>query len=708
MARLLANKLEARVGVDIGGTFTDIVVWLSDGTLHISKVSSSPVDPGIAVIEGLAALLNELGIQPESIKEIVHGTTVGSNTILQRTGARTGLITTKGFRDVLEIGRIRTPTMFDLSWAKPVPLVPRRHRLELNERIASDGTVVRPLDAEELVRLGERLVAEQIETVAICFLNSFANPVHEKEARRILANQCPQLEVTTSCDVLPEIKEYERTSTAVVNAYLLKSMRGYLAGLDAGLRRIGIKAPLLVLTSNGGMMGVAAASEKPVYAVASGPAGGVAGAARLARASFATRSARDADLIVFDMGGTTAKASMIENGNPMLNAEYEFRDGISSPSRFIKGGGYVLKVPSIDIAEVGAGGGSIAFVDAGGVLQVGPESAGADPGPACYEQGSDRPTVTDANVVLGFFNPDYLAGGSKPIALQSAAEAIRIHVAEPLGLGLTEAAHGIREVANFNMARAIRSITVERGRDARLMKLMAFGGSGPAHAADVARLLGIKQIIVPMLPGVFCSVGMLASDVEHNFVRTVLCRLTDARAADIDPILATLRNEGLETLSREGYRGRAAQLEFSADLRYVGQSSELTVPLPDSSFTEKTRAKLHTSFQKEYLTTFGYNNDEPIELVNIRSAARGVRTNRLSFEKAVAVERDAAASSPKRKVSFGRSTAPRMTPVIRRSVVSRQRSTGPAIVESYDSTLVIPPRATYRRDARGSIVIELG
>jgi N-methylhydantoinase A len=708
VARPVARKHEARVGVDIGGTFTDIVVWLSDGTLHISKVSSTPLDPGVAVIEGLAALLGELSIPPENVKEIVHGTTVGSNTILQRTGARTGLITTKGFRDVLEIGRIRTPTMFDLGWAKPVPLVPRRHRLELNERIGSDGTVVRPLDPEELVRLGERLVKEEIETVAICFLNSFANPVHEKEARRILARAYPQLEVTTSCEVLPEIKEYERTSTAVVNAYLLKSMRGYLARLDAGLRRIGVEAPLLVLTSNGGMMGVAAASEKPVFAVASGPAGGVAGAARLARASFATRSARDADLIVFDMGGTTAKASMVENGSPMLNAEYEFRDGISSPSRFIKGGGYVLKVPSIDIAEVGAGGGSIAFVDAGGVLQVGPESAGADPGPACYAQGSDRPTVTDANVVLGYFNPDYLTGGSKPIVLERAAEAIRIHVAEPLGLGLTEAAQGIREVANFNMARAIRSITIERGRDARLMKLMAFGGSGPAHAADVARLLGIKQIIVPMLPGVFCSVGMLASDVEHNFVRTVLCKLTDAHARDIHPVMAGLRNEGLQMLLREGYHGRAAQLEFSADLRYVGQSSELTVPLPNSPFTDKARAKLHASFQNEYVTTFGYSNEEPIELVNIRLAARGVRANRLSFEKAVAVEREGAAFSPKRKVLFGRSMAPRTAPVIRRSTVSRQRKTGPAIVESYDSTLVIPPRATFRRDARGSILIELG
>jgi N-methylhydantoinase A len=697
---------EARVGIDIGGTFTDIVLHLSDGTLHISKVSSSMHDPGIAVIEGLADLLAKIGVAPGEVKEIIHGTTVGSNTILQRKGARTGLVTTKGFRDVLEIGRIRTPVMFDLAWVKPVPLVPRRHRLEVDERMAADGTVVRPLDPAEVASVGRELVAEGIETVAICFINSYANPAHEAAARRVLREQFPQLDVTTSYDVLPELKEYERTSTTVVNAYLLKAMRTYLSGLTAGLARIGITAPLLVVTSNGGMMGVATASEKPVHAVASGPAGGVAGAARLGRAG------RDDNVIVFDMGGTTAKASIIEDGEPMLTAEYEFRDGMSSPSRFIKGGGYMLKIPSIDIAEVGAGGGSIARIDAGGILQVGPDSAGAEPGPACYGQGNDRPTVTDANVVLGYFNPASLAGGTKAIDRARAVAAIEAHVAKPLGLPLMAAAHGVREVANANMARAIRSVTVERGRDARRMTLMAFGGSGPAHAADVARILGIRRIVVPILSGVFCSVGMLASDIEHNFARTVLRRLALAGAADIDPVVAQLKSEGTTTLAREGYAGRDARLSLAADLRYVGQSSELTVPFPDGRFTESNRNRLHAAFQREYLKTFGYNNDEPLELVNLRLTARGIRRNRLGFTdiaaKGSAVSAGTKNAQPvRRQASFSRGGAPTATPILPRTAIAGERRRGPLIVESYDTTIVIPADATCHCDERGSIVITL-
>ena len=690
----------ARVGIDIGGTFTDIVLSLSDGPLHISKVSTSVADPGLAVTAGLQSLLRDTGVRPDEVTEIVHGTTVGSNTILQRTGAKTGLITTKGFRDILEIGRIRTPQMFDLTWVKPTPLVPRRYRVEVDERVATDGSVVRPLDPAEVIAIGRRLVDEGIETVAVCFINSFANAAHEEQTRQILETEFPGLAVTTSFDVLPEVKEYERTSTTVVNAYLLTAMRSYLSRLTAGLAKIGVTCPLLVVTSNGGMMGVAAASEKPVYAVASGPAGGVAGAARLGRASG------DADAIVFDMGGTTAKASIIEGGDPTLTAEYEFRDGISSPSRFIKGGGYMLKVPSIDIAEVGAGGGSIAGIDAGGLIRVGPESAGAEPGPACYGQGNDRPTVTDANVVLGLFNPASLAGGTKPIDHARAVRAIETHIAKPLNLDLATAAHGIREIANLNMARAIRSVTVERGRDPRRMTLVAFGGSGPAHAVDVARLLGIGRVVVPTLSGVFSAVGMLASDVQHDFVRSVLRPLASATAADLDPIVERLRADGRETLSREGYAGQSAELSLSADLRYLGQSSELTVPFPDGRTTDKSRQRLYDAFHKAYLATFGYHNDEPLELVNIRLAARGLRKHRLAFGRAAAIDR-APAASGKRKVSFGRNGAARPTPVEPRASVGRKPRRGPVILESYDTTIVVPPDAKVHRDAYDSLVIEL-
>ena len=416
---------------------------------------------------------------------MLHGTTVGSNTILQRSGAKTGLITTRGFRDVLEIGRIRMPDMFDLTWDKPKPLVPRRHRFEIVERMAADGSVVEPLNEASVIAAGEQLAAAGIEAVAICLINSYRNAAHEQRAEAILRQRWPELLVTASYAVLPERKEYERTSTTVVNAYLLVAMRSYLRNLEAGLRSIGIAAPIRVITSNGGMLAAETACEKPVFVVASGPAGGVIGAARLG----AARS--EPDLIVFDMGGTTAKAVIIEDGRPSMTSEYEFRDGISTSSRFVKAGGYMLKVPAIDIAEVGAGGGSLAGIDKGGLLKVGPESAGAMPGPACYGLGNERPTVTDANVVLGLINPRALAGGRLAIDRSLSERAIVEHVAKPLGLSLEDAAHGIRAVANAAMSRAIRAVTVERGRDPRDLTLVAIGGNGGIHALDVARDLGI-------------------------------------------------------------------------------------------------------------------------------------------------------------------------------------------------------------------------
>ena len=389
---------DARIGVDVGGTFTDVVLALPDGRIFVNKTTTTPTDPGEGVAIGIGAVLADAGLDPHDVAEIVHGTTVASNTILQKTGGRTGLLTTAGFRDVLEIGRIRTPGMFNLAWRKPEPLVPRRWRLEASERIAADGGVVVPLDEEFGPACGDTFVTEQVEAVAVCFINSYVNDAHERRAAAIIRECAPSLLLTASCDVLPEIKEYERTSTAVVNAYLLPAMRGYLSNLAERLAVLGVTAPIQVMASNGGMIGIETARDRPVFAVGSGPAGGVAGAARLGLNLGAK------DLIVFDMGGTTAKAAIVEGGEPQIVTEYEFRDGISAPSRFIKGAGYMLKVPAIDIAEVGSGGGSIARIDAGGLLVVGPESAGGDPGPACYGLGTDLPTVTDANMVLGFLN----------------------------------------------------------------------------------------------------------------------------------------------------------------------------------------------------------------------------------------------------------------------------------------------------------------
>ena len=690
-----------RLGVDIGGTFTDIVVQTPDERLEISKVSSTPEDPGQAVVDGVTAILDRMGIPYDTVEEIVHGTTVGSNTLLQRVGADTGLITTKGFGDILEIGRIRTPKMFDLTWEKPEALVHRRHRLEVEERIAADGSVVRPLDPEEAVAAARRLVEEGIDSIALCFINSYINAAHEQAARRAIEEALPGVLVTASYDVLPEIKEYERTSTTVVNAYLLPAMRTYIAKLQRALTEAGFRAPLLVVSSAGGMMGAQLAAQRPVFAVGSGPAGGVSGAARLAEAS------KVGDLIVFDMGGTTAKSSIVEACAPMLTSEYEFRDGISTPSRFVKGGGYMLKVPSIDIAEVGSGGGSIAWIDDGGLLRVGPVSAGADPGPACYGRGNDRPTVTDANVVLGMFNPGRLAGGSLTIDRELAIAAVNAYVAEPLGLSLEEAAHGIREVANVNMGRSIRSVTVERGKDPRDMTIMAFGGSGPAHAADLARQLGVRRVVVPMFSGVFCSIGMLASDIEHKLARSLVAPLQSLQPERFEEIRAALIAEGRAVLGEEGYTEADQLLSLEIDLRYLGQSSELTVALPEGALDESLRCELEARFRTAYDSTFGYANDEPLEVVSLRLTAAGRRENRLRFGAAREEASQDGAASGSREVCFDRNSGYVTAQIYNRESIGAETVAGPAVVESYDTTVVVPPGAAIHRDACDSLVIDV-
>jgi N-methylhydantoinase A len=684
-----------RIAVDIGGTFTDIALLTDAGLIHQSKISSTPADPSVAVVEGVAQLLAELSIDPAAVAEVLHGTTVGSNAILQRKGARTGLITTRGFRDVLEIGRIRMPDMFDLTWDKPAPLVPRRHRLEVTERMAADGSVVEPLSEASVVAAGETLVAEGIEAAAVIFINSYRNPAHELEAAGILRAHFPKLLVTASCSVLPEMKEYERTSTTVVNAYLLATMRAYLQRLQDGLRGIGVKAPILVMTSNGGMLAADVTCEKPVMVVASGPAGGVVGAARLGIARD------DRDVIVFDMGGTTAKAVIIEDGRPTMTSEYEFRDGISTSSRFVKAGGYMLKVPAIDIAEVGAGGGSLAAIDRGGLLVVGPESAGAVPGPACYGLGNDRPTVTDANVVLGFINPNSLAGGKLPIERSRSEAAIRNHVGSPLDLPLTDAAHGIRAVANAAMARAVRAVTIERGRDPRDLTLMAFGGNGGVHAPDLARQLGIPRVVVPPMSGVFSALGMLASDVEHTGLKTIGRRIDAMTVEDLRAIKDELQTQVAAQLAGDGYQAERTAFLWEADLRHEGQATELTVPFEGEDFEQ-----IRERFIAEYLKTYGYRDQTPIELMKVRVAGRGLRDSRLDFRAMKIAQRPGAPGSGSRQISFGRGEAARNVDIVDRAAIDGKPRSGPLIIEEFDATIVVPPDARVHKDGIGCIVLE--
>ena len=685
-----------RVAIDIGGTFTDIVVMSGDGTLHESKVSTTPDDPSRAVVVGLSALLAELGLAPACVVEVLHGTTVGSNTLVQRSGARTGLITTRGFRDVLEIGRIRMPDMFDLTWEKPKPLVPRRHRLEVVERIAADGSIVEPLNEASVLATGEQLVAAGIEAVAVCLINSYRNPAHEERVEALLREQFPALLVTASHQVLPERKEYERTSTTVVNAYLLSAMRNYLRNLDAGLRKAGVVAPIRVMTSNGGMLAAQTASDKPVFVVASGPAGGVIGGARLGMARG------DPDLIVFDMGGTTAKAVIIEDGRPSMTSEYEFRDGFSTSSRFIKAGGYMLKVPAIDLAEVGAGGGSLAGIDKGGLLKVGPESAGAVPGPACYGLGNDQPTVTDANVVLGLINPRALAGGRLAIDRTFSERAILIHVAKPLGLSLEDAAHGIRAVTNAAMSRAIRAVTVERGRDPRDLTLIATGGNGGIHALDLARDLGIGRVVVPPLAGVFSAVGMLASNVEHVALNTVMRPMQALTACELRRIKGRLADEVVQQLAGDGFTGAHVTLAWEADLRHEGQATELTIHYDGDDLDE-----LIARFTAEYTKTYGYKDESPIELVKLRVVGRGLRDRRLDFRQLVFHSRAGAPAARSRPVHFARGSPAVDTEVVARSAIPAVPRRGPLVIEEFDATTVVSPDARVHRDSMGNIVLEL-
>ncbi len=684
-----------RIGVDIGGTFTDLVLVAGDGQRLARKVSSTPAHPEAAVLEGVTGLLAEAGRQPGDVTAVLHGTTVGSNAILQKRGGRVGLVTTRGFRDVLEIGRLRTPSMFDLTWDKPVPLVPRHRRFEVTERIAADGTVIAPLAEDELRALARRIADAGLDTLALCFLNSYRNPAHELRAAEILGEELPSLPVSTSVAILPEQREYERTSTTVVNAYVLPVMRDYLIALQAGLREAGIAAPLFISNSNGGLAPVHVAQRKPVMFISSGRAAGVAGAGHAGRLSGI------ANLVAFDMGGTTASASLVKDGELTRTSEYEFRDGISTPSRFIKAGGYLMRVPTVDVAEIGNGAGSIAHVDEGGLIHVGPVSAGASPGPACYGAGGDRPTLTDANLVLGYL-PDRLAGGSMALSAELASAAIETHVAKPAGLSVAEAALGMRAIANSNMARAIRAVTVERGQDPRDFVLFAFGGAGPNHACDLARSVGISTVVLPPEPGVFTASGMLEAAVEYFFIRSFARQPGRFDPADLVATARDLRSEAGSELQAEGFDPASIRFGFELDMRFEGQDSEIAIGFdPDAG--DLSINDLNARFLAAYEDMYGYVSSDGVETVNVRLRAYWPVPGQ---GQAAAMKAAAAPAAPvsHRNVLFDGATEPVMTPVYDRASVSGVLE-GPAIFESADATFTIPPGATARPDPHGNLVV---
>lgn len=684
----------ARLSVDIGGTFTDLVLLRSDGASFSAKVSSTPAAPEDALVSGMLEMLGAAGVAPAALTEVLHGTTVGSNTLLQKLGARCGLITTHGFRDVLEIGRLRTPGMFDLTWDKPEPLVARRYRLEATERVRADGSVMTPLELEDVLAAGRFFAAEGIESVAICFLNSYKNPAHERQAATAFAAAFPAIAVTASVDVLPEAGEYERTSTTAVNAYVLPPLRGYLTRLEQKLRAHGVTAPLLIGNSNGGLSSAGVAQQKPVFFISSGRSSGAVGAERLGAATG------EANLVAFDMGGTTASAALIHRGVLARTHEYEFRAGMSVPSRFIKAGGYMMRVPTVDVAEVGNGAGSIAAIDPARLLTVGPRSAGADPGPVCYGRGGMHPTVTDANVVLGFL-PPRLAGGTLPLDIGAARQAIDRELARPLGLSIEAAAYGIREIANANMVRAIRAVTVERGLDPRELTLLAFGGSGPVHAADLARTLGISRVLFPPSPGVFTAMGMLAGTVEHHELRALQGRLDRIDAAEVAGLRAEMQRAAEAALVAEGYDAASISCRTELDLRLDGQDAALSIP-----FEQFDAGALRPAFIAAYRDSYGYTPTDAVEAVALRLHAHARNSEPLDFRALKPAASAATGNATNRRlVHFGRGAAID-TPVIQRAAVDRAFA-GPVIIEGPDTTIVIPPGALVEPNATGSLVATL-
>jgi N-methylhydantoinase A len=687
------------VGVDVGGTFTDIVLLGSDGTIHTKKISSSVENYAQAIVEGLTEVFRETGLGGGAIEEIRHGTTVASNAILEHKGARTGLITTRGFRDVLEIRTLRMPRMYDIAWTKPVPLVERYLRQVVDERIDAAGAVHRALDPRDAERAVDALLAEKIEAIAVCLLHSFVNPAHELLVRDTIRRKAPALPCSISCEVLPEIKEYERTSTTVVNAYVMPIVASYLRALRKGLDNAGVRARLLLMQSNGGLTTDAAAAERPMHIIESGPAGGVVGAQALARAKQLPK------IITFDMGGTTAKASMVEDGEVTRAHEYSVGAGIMIGSRLLTGAGYTLKVPAIDLAEVGAGGGSLVWIDAAGALQIGPESAGASPGPVCYDKGGETPTVTDASLLLGYINPAYLVGGAVKLNAEKARRTFAEKVAAPLGMALDQAAYGAHLIAASNMIRAIKAVSTERGRDPREFALFAFGGNGPVFACGMAAALGMTRIVVPPSAGLFSSFGLLYADVEHHYSRTFRRLLRKSDPREIERAWDALARQAFDQLAASGFTAEKARIRRSAALHYHGQTYELTVPLPDGPIDFNS---LEEAFGREHEKTYGHRagEDEPVELVSIQVVGQGLR-DAASVPERVRPSRAEPAPPPPRPAYFGPQRGWVETPVVRRSDISKPR-TGPLIIEEYDATCVIPPGAKAELDAGGNIIIELG
>lgn len=678
-----------KIGVDVGGTFTDICLFNQDsGEVRVYKLPSTPWDPSEAIGNGIQETMKLYGVKADAVSNLVHGTTVATNAALERKGAKTAIITTRGFRDLIELARQTRASLYDPQVEKPAPIVYRKLRREVNERVQYDGTVVQPLDLAEVETVVEELKNLGVEAYAVCLLHAYVNPVHEKQIKEIILKRHPEAYVSISSEVLPEIREYERMTTTALNSYIGPKVGIYANQFKKRVKDMGMQLTPYINQSNGGLMSIETTFNKPIRTALSGPAAGVSGA------TYITKLAGVNNIITFDMGGTSTDVSLIENGTPKLTTSKSIAE-------------FPVKVPMTDVTAVGAGGGSIAWIDNGGMLKVGPESAGAYPGPIAYSRGGDRPTVTDANVVLHRLNPKVILGGRMKIDEEAACKAIEEQLAKPLGMSTLDAARGIITVVNSNMARAIRVVSVERGYDPREFVVVAFGGAGALHAVNVAKDLGIHHVMIPRNPGILCAIGLLVSDIRSDYVKTNISDFIKENIARVNGTFAELTGEGDDWLNSEKIIPERKVLIKHADMRYYGQNFELSVEIPYDEITEENVGELQEMFHREHKREYGYCNENAgIQIVNYRVTALGkVQTIRFT-EHLVAGADSSDAVIDRRGVFFEEAGDYVDTRVYDRDkILAGNEIQGPAIIEQMDSTIVVPPGHTARADRYLNLMI---
>ena len=684
------------MGIDIGGTFTDLLA--ADNRRHVRKIKvlTTPSDPSKGALDAVHKLVKSNSVDPSLVAVVIHATTLASNALLTGTVPRTALVTTRGFRDVLEIGRQNRPELYNLQVDRLPPLVPGRFRFEVSERISYDGKVLEPLDVSETVKVARRIKQLGIESVAVCLLHSYANSRHERELGRILAKVHPNARASLSSQLLPEFREYERTSTTVVNACLRPLFSDYLKKLEDGLRALGIRAPVFVMQSNSGTVLSGQASLEPARLIESGP---VAGAVA---AKFYSKESRS--LISLDVGGTTSKAGVWSGRSFEVTREYEV-GGRLHGTRRVEGSGYPVRFPVVDLVEVGVGGGSVAWTDAARVLHVGPQSAGASPGPACYGKGGKEPTLTDASLVLGRLSSRFLLDGDLVLSPDLSFATIGERVAMPLRTGVIEGALGVLRIAIARIGEALRAATVEKGLDPRGMGLVAFGGAGPMFACEVADQLGIETVVVPPAAGLLSSLGLLLAEPLHDFVRTVLRDASIVDPEEIEAVFRGMEERGWRLLQKEGVEQGDVRYRRVLDVRYRGQSYELSIPLRRGTVTRSLVRSAIQDFHRIHLSKYGYSQpDGAVEIVNVRCYCRGrARTvaNPAYLDLGERREEDA------RRVWFADGKSIKCQVLRREALAPGFGGKGPVVVEDYDSTLVVPPRARYRVERNGVVSIRL-